>query len=104
MPQVTTWADSQKLGLVFFNITLDGISVDELSAPNKANERDTKSESHTEHNIRNKKQSTRNIILVANQAQICVHSLNFRIPHIIAVDMGAQIKACENGDQVEVDL
>lgn len=58
----------------------------------------------TEYYIWDEEQSARDIILIPDQSQIRVHSLNLRISQVIPVDMGAKVQECQDRDQMAVDL
>lgn len=102
MPHVRTWAASQKLGRVFLSITFDGISKSGRLATEVANS--IMHSIRTKDNVRNKKETASNIVLVSYQAQILVHPFNFCITQACTVDMGKEVEQGENRDQMAVNL
>lgn len=61
-------------------------------------------ENRTEDDVGHEEDGTGNVILIANQLQVLVHSFDLRVSNISPVDMRKEVKNCHDGNQAEIDL
>lgn len=92
--------DSQILGRTFLRTMLDGTSYE----PPVTNKEVDCFENRTEDDVGHEEDGTGDVILIANQPQILIHSFNLRVPNIPSIDMRKEVKNCHDGDQAEIDL
>lgn len=58
----------------------------------------------TEDDVGHEENGTGNVILIANQTQVLVHSFDFSVSNISSIDMRKEVKNCHDGDKAEIDL
>lgn len=102
MPQATTRNDSQRLGLTFFKMMLEGTSMACQSCMLQLCP--AEQGSLTEYDVGDEEDSTGDVVLIANEPEVSVHALNLCVSDIASINVGKKIKNAHNGDQANIDL
>lgn len=100
IPQAITRKDSQRLGLTFFSMMLEGISAPASAVNSGSNHR----LSLTEDDVGNKEDGAGNVVLIPNQAEVLVHAFDLCIPDVSSVDMGEKVQNTHDGDEPKINL